>query len=291
VLAGLRRDGSEFPVEISLTPLETEEGALVSGTIRDLTLQKKTEEEVRRHREDLAHVTRFATMGELAVSLAHELNQPLSAMVTNAQAAVRLLANNPAGIEDVSEALQDIASDGKRAGGVIHGLRKLLRRGERDSVVLDVNEMVREVLLLLHSEAIERKIAIVHELAPELPTVSGDRIQLQQVLLNLILNGFEAMSENKEGDRRLVVSTGADGSDTIEIAVRDSGVGLEQDTIDHLLDAFFTTKPGGMGMGLTINRSIVQAHGGQLGGKQNSDGGATFFFTVPVETDAGDPAI
>jgi two-component system sensor kinase FixL len=284
-LAGLRRDGSEFPVEISLTPLETDEGLLVSGTIRDLTRQKKAEAEVRRHREDLAHVTRFATMGELAASLAHELNQPLSAMVTNAQAAVRLLANNPAGIEDVNEALRDIASDGRRAGGVIHGLRKLLRRGERDSVALDVNELVREVLLLLHSEAIERKIAIIHELAPELPAVHGDRIQLQQVLLNLILNGFEAMSESK-GDRRLVVATTADGSDTIEIAVRDSGVGLERDDIDHLLDAFVTSKPGGMGMGLTINRSIVEAHGGQLGGKRNPDGGATFFFTIPVAADA-----
>jgi signal transduction histidine kinase len=156
-------------------------------------------------------------------------------------------------------------------------------------VVLDVNELVREVLLLLHSEAIERKIAIIHELAPELPAVHGDRIQLQQVLLNLILNGFEAMSENEEGDRRLVVGTATADSDHIEIVVRDSGVGLEQDDIDHLLDAFFTTKPGGMGMGLTINRSIVDAHGGQLGGKQNPDGGAIFFFTIPVATETGDP--
>jgi two-component system sensor kinase FixL len=284
-LFGLCRDGTEFPVEISLTPLETDEGVLVSGTIRDMTKQRKAEDQVRRHREELAHVTRFATMGELAASLAHEINQPLSAMVTNAQAATRLLAGESSEIEEVAEALRDIAADGKRAGEVIRGLRKLLKRGDHEPTMLDVNELVEEVLMLMHAEAIEREISMTSALAPGLPAVYGDRIQLQQVVLNLILNGSEAMSEVEDGDRRLVVSTAKGPAGTVEVAVRDSGEGIEPEDLDHLFEAFFTTKPDGMGMGLTINRSIIEAHRGHIGARQNGDRGATFHFTLPAATE------
>jgi PAS domain S-box-containing protein len=244
--------------------------------------RKQAEAQAHSHREELAHVTRVATMGELAASLAHELNQPLAAMVANAQAAKRLLTAKYQDVDEVSAALADIAEEGKRAGEVIRGLRELLRRGERQQVLLEPNRLISDVLSLVHGDAVIRNISLTTRLAPDLPAVLGDRIQLQQVVLNLILNGAEAMSGVEGGERELVITTARSEPGAIEVAVRDAGIGLDAESADRMFEAFYGTKPDGMGMGLSISRSIVEAHGGRIWATQNAGSGATLHFTVPI---------
>ena len=233
-------------------------------------------------REDLAHVTRVATMGELAASIAHELNQPLAAMVSNAQAARRFLSQESPELDEVQEALEEIAEDGKRAGKVIRGLRELLKRGDRERKVLEVNQFVEDVLALVRSDAVMQNITLTTRLASDLPKVSGDQVQLQQVVLNLLRNGSEAMGDLKNGKRELVIATALGNAGDVEISVRDSGAGINADDMWRLFDAFYTTKPDGLGMGLSINRSIVEAHKGRIWATPNADEGTTFHFTLPT---------
>jgi two-component system sensor kinase FixL len=221
-------------------------------------------------------------MGELAASLAHELNQPLAAILSNAQAARRFLAMAEPDLEEVREALADIIEDDRRAGRVIRGLRALLKKGDVEAEPLDVNSLVREVVALTHSDAVVRNIEIRLELASDLPPVHGDRVRLQQVLLNLMLNGAEAMEHIEAEARELIVQTARDEAGVL-VSVRDAGVGLDEHNIDRIFDTFFTTKPGGLGMGLAICRSIVEAHGGRLWATANTDRGATFQFTLPCD--------
>jgi two-component system sensor kinase FixL len=242
--------------------------------------------EGQRLRQDLAHVGRVSTMGELTASLAHELNQPLTAILSNAQTAQRMLTSDKADLGELREILGDIVEDDKRAGEVIHRLRGFLRKSNIELAALDIGELVGQVARLANSDAILRNVAIRLELAPGLPPVCGDRVQLQQVILNLLMNGLDAMRESGEGERTLVLRTESGGPASVVVAVEDSGVGIDEADLDHVFHAFYTTKPDGLGMGLAIARSIVEAHGGRLQARNNPRSGATFSFTLPVITAA-----
>lgn len=253
-------------------------GAVISYT--DITERKKAEEESRRAREELTHAVRVSMMGELMASLAHELNQPLAAIRSNAQAALRFLSASTPNLEEVRAALAEIVEDDRWASEVIRRLRMLARRGESERAQVDLNEIVRDTLQLVRTEAIERNISVELDLAPVLPSVLGDRVQLQQVILNLLLNAVEAMA-GPDSHRSLVVRTEERG-DAVIVSVQDSGRGLGDAELQRIFDAFYTTKPEGLGMGLSISQSIVDAHGGRLWGKRNADRGMTFEFSLPA---------
>jgi two-component system sensor kinase FixL len=284
-LYGLRKDGRQVPIEIGLAPIETPEKLFVLASIADITDRKEAELDAQLHRAELAHVTRVATMGELAASLAHELNQPLTAILSNAQAAQRFLDSDPVDLKEVSEILQDIVQDNRRAGDVIHRLRALVRKEELDAAPLDVASIIRDVFVLTHSDAILRGSRVSLELDAALPTVRGDRVQLQQVILNLLLNAFDAMNTVSPDQRHVSVTAGLDGTAMVRIAVRDRGIGIRDDMLDEIFQPFFTTKREGLGMGLSISRSIIRAHQGRLWAENNPDGGAIFTFTLPVYGD------
>jgi signal transduction histidine kinase len=244
--------------------------------------RRRSEMEGQRLRQDLAHVGRVSTIGALTTSLAHELNQPLTAILSNAEAAEQLLDSGAPNLKEVREILQDIAKDDRRATQVIHRLRGLLRKGTLEPSSLDINEIIGEVARLVSADAVGRNVSVRLELAPELPPIWGDRVQLQQVVLNLLLNGLDAMPEAGGGDRSLLLRTIRAGAEGIQVAVRDSGTGIDEAALDQVFQAFYTTKAAGMGMGLTIARAIVEAHGGRLEAGNNPAGGATFSFTLPV---------
>ena len=244
--------------------------------------RKQGELEAQRLRQDLTHIGRVSALGELTASLAHELNQPLTAILSNAQAAERLLAAAAPNLEEVREILRDIVTDDRRATEVIRRLRALVKKGDLEFVPLDLNELIREVARLMGSDAISRGISLSLELAADLPTVRGDRVQLQQVVLNLVLNGLDAMHEPGGGERTLVIRTARDGADAVAVSVQDAGTGIDEKNVDQLFHPLFTTKTEGLGMGLTIARTIVDAHGGRLSAANNVTAGATFQFSLPV---------
>jgi PAS domain S-box-containing protein len=247
------------------------------GTLMDVTERRRAEEE----RQALAHSNRITTMGQLTASIAHEVNQPIAAVVTNAQAALRWLNMQPPDPEEVRQALDRIVNQGRRAGDVISRMRALVRKAPPRKDQLDINEVIREVIALTRSELHRTGTLLQTQLAHGLPLVPGDRVQLQQVMLNLILNAVEAMRGSDEGSRELLISTEADGANGVRIGVRDWGPGLEPESLDRLFDAFYTTKPDGMGMGLSICRSIIEAHGGRVWATTNVPQGAAFQFTLP----------
>ena len=252
------------------------------GSCIDISDRKRSESESIKHRDELAHVTRVSTMGELAASLAHELNQPLTAILSNAQAAQRFLSTKPSDVEEVREILEDIVGDNKRAGEVIRRMRALIKKEEFEFNELDVSEMIQEIMLLVHSDAVLRNVNVRLEVDSTLPQTCGDKIQLQQVLLNLILNAFDAMKDCPIAERQVLLRAGRDGAHMLQIAVSDHGTGLTSDKLDQIFQPFYTTKRDGLGMGLSISRSIVEAHGGRLFGENNRGPGATFSFTLPV---------
>jgi PAS domain S-box-containing protein len=253
------------------------------GTVMDVTERRRAEED----RQALAHANRITTMGQLTASIAHEVNQPIAAVVTNAQAALRWLNMQPPDPEEVRQALDRIVKAGRRAGDVISRMRALVRKAPPRKDQLDINDTVREVIALTRSELNRTGTSLQTQLADGLPLVPGDRIQLQQVMLNLILNAVEAMNGSDGGLRELLISSEEDGANGVRIAVRDWGPGLTLESLDRLFDAFYTTKPDGMGMGLSICRSIVEAHGGRLWATPNLPQGAVFQFTLPQ---LGEPA-
>jgi signal transduction histidine kinase/integral membrane sensor domain MASE1 len=265
---------------MSVVPLNRPEGgAVISHT--DITERKRAELEAQRSREELAHFTRVTTMGELTASLAHELNQPLTGILANAQAARRYLDATPPDLGEVREILSDIVDDDKRAAEVIQRLRDLLRKGESQQTPLDLNALVRDVARLVSSDAVIRNVTVTLALDPDLPLVSADRVQLQQVVLNLLLNGMEAMGEGAAGEQTLVVRTERTDAKGADVSVRDAGPGLRAGTEELVFEPFYTTKPAGMGMGLAIARSIIEAHGGTIWAANNPVGGATFHFALP----------
>jgi PAS domain S-box-containing protein len=265
-------------------PIIDESGSAnqVLGTSTDITQRKATEEELRRQREELAHLTRVWNMGELAASLAHELNQPLTAILSNAQAAQRFLSGKPSDIEEVREILHDIVEDNKRAGEVIRRMRALVKREDFEFSSLDLSDIIREIMSLVHSDAILRNVRVRLGVDPALPHPRGDKVQLQQVLLNLLLNAFDAMRDSPADEREVLLRAELDGPDMVRISITDRGTGLTSDQLDKIFQPFFTTKREGLGMGLSISRSIVDVHGGRLWAENNIDQGATFSFTLPV---------
>jgi PAS domain S-box-containing protein len=255
----------------------------VLGASTDITRRRETELELREQRAELAHVARISTMGELAASLAHELNQPLTAILSNAQAALRFLSGKPADLEEVREILGDIVQDNSRAGEVIRRIRALVKKEEPEFTSVNLVSLVRDVVVLLHSDAILQNVRIVLELEDGLAAVRGDKVQLQQVVLNLMLNAFDAMKDCGVPEREVKLRVAREeDSGSIQVTVKDRGRGLSMDKLDKIFQPFYTTKREGLGMGLSICRSIIEAHRGRLWAENNPDDGATFYFTVPV---------
>ena len=253
------------------------EGVEFVGTLMDVTERRRAEEE----RQALAHANRITTMGQLTASIAHEVNQPIAAVVTNAQAALRWLNMQPSDPEEVRQALDRIVRNGRRAGDVIGRIRALVAKAATRNDQLDINEVMLEVIALTRSELRGSGTSLQTQLANRLPLILGDRIQLQQVMLNLIFNAVEAMSGSGDGSRELLIRTEQDGPAGVLVAVQDSGPGLKPESVDRLFDAFYTTKPDGMGMGLSICRSIIEAHGGRMWATANVPQGAVFLFNLP----------
>jgi PAS domain S-box-containing protein len=247
----------------------------------DISERIRAAQETHQLREELNHVNRVATMGELSAALAHELNQPLTAILNNANAAQRILKHEQPDMDEIRDILVDIANDDRRAGAIIQRLRALLLKGEPVRTLQDINEIVLEVIELVRGEAIENNIKLSTQLEKTLPKVVVDRVQLQQVMLNLIVNGFDAMKAI-EGKKELQIKTTCNGAETIKLSVIDSGAGLDQDKMQLMFDAFFTTKPQGMGMGLSICRTIIDGHGGYLWANRNSEQGMSLHLELPI---------
>jgi PAS domain S-box-containing protein len=261
---------------------------LVRGVSLDVTERKRSERETQNLRQEIAHVGRVSMMGQLASALAHEINQPLGAILRNAEAAELFMRHASPDLDEVRAILADIIKNDQRAGAVIDKMRALLKRHEIEAVRLDVSELVADVVTLVRSDVLTRRVRLEVHVPSDLCPVRCDRVHLQQVLLNLVLNGMDAVDGVKQEDRRVTVSARPDGAHFIELAVSDAGHGIPADSLAHVFDPFFTTKPDGMGMGLPISRTIVEAHGGRLWAENNHDGGgATFRFTLPIAEEAG----
>jgi PAS domain S-box-containing protein len=279
-----RKDGSRVPVFIGAATFE-EGGAQGVAFVLDLSERKRAEEALRTSHAALAHASRLITMGELTASIAHEVNQPLTAVVNNANACISLLPTGAPNLEEVRQALTEIIEDADRAGAVIARVRQLAKRAPSEKSLLDLRDVVQDVLALVRYESAARKVTIRTELSKDLPSVFGDRVQLQQVLLNLIINGMDAMNDVEESKRVLTICGRREtqaGTLAARLSVEDSGVGFKPEEMDLLFEAFYTTKPQGMGMGLAISRSIIEAQGGRLWAEPNQGPGATFLFSLPA---------
>jgi PAS domain S-box-containing protein len=257
----------------------------VRGVMLDLTNRKRAEEALRQARADLAHVSRVTTMGELTASLAHEIKQPIAAASTNASTCLRWLAGDTPNIEEARAAATRIVKDGQRAAEIISRIRQLFKKDTPQRELVDVNEVIREMIVLLRGEAMRHNISVRTELAADLPQVMGDRVQLQQGLMNLMINGIDAMKD-ADGTRELAIKSQRAENEEVVVSVTDTGVGLPPQQAEQIFNAFFTTKPHGTGMGLRISRSIIESHGGRLWAADNSPRGATFYFTLPSKAEA-----
>jgi len=277
------RNGAQIVVASRWSLQQDERGAAVTilETDNDITEQKRAEEALLKAQTDLAHASRVATLGELAASIVHEVNQPIAAIVSNGDACLRWLGQKPPDLGEARESVEAMIRDSYRAGEVVRRLRGLAKRTEPQKVRLDFNEIIDDVLLVVEREMLRHQVTARTELAHALPAVFGDRIQLQQVILNLIMNALDAMSSVSGRSRELIVRAQRHDDDHVIIAVQDSGIGFETENANRLFAAFFTTKPDGMGMGLAICRSIVEAHGGRLWASPNAGPGATFQFILP----------
>ena len=249
---------------------------------RDITERQQAQLEMRRLQDEIAHVGRVSMMGQLASSLAHEINQPLGAILRNAEAAELFLESKTPDLEEIRTILADIRADDQRAGSVIDRMRSLLKRHVLNTQLLDLNELVGDVAQLARPDAATRQVKLAVNLPADLPPVRGDRVHLQQVLLNLIVNGMDAMNGASPENRRVTVSAREGAAQTVEVSVSDTGHGITTEKLAKVFDPFFTTKPDGMGMGLPISRTIVESHGGRLWVESNNGSGATFRFTLPL---------
>ena len=282
-LFGLRKDGSEVSVEIGLSPIQSSNGPLVLASIVDITERKLAELEAARQRHDLAHLARASTVGEFSSSLAHELTHPITAILSNAQAAQRFLAHDDVDLDEVRDILNDIVTQDQRAGEVIHGLRRLLKKGGPQAHCddVDLNEVIRDVVKLMRNDLINRDVTVDTDLAQNLPAVTGDHVQLQQVLLNLMLNGCDAMADCDSSERRLLIASQLENC-AVRLSITDRGGGIPEKNMEQVFERFFTTKKEGMGLGLSVCRTIIDAHRGKIWATNNAGRGATFHFRVPI---------
>jgi signal transduction histidine kinase len=285
-LAMLELLASQAAISLDHARLYADFGRLNAELTQENSDRRKAEEELRQKeislreaQTELAHVSRVTTMGELAASIAHEVKQPLAGIVTNANASLRWLASELPNLKEAREAIGRIIRDGNRANDVVTRMRALFKKAYTAKERFDINDAIGEVAILTQREARRNQVALRIEPAADLPTVTGDRVQLQQVVMNLILNGIEAMSTIEDRERDLVIRTQRGEGDEVRVAVQDSGIGFDPRSAERMFDAFHTTKPGGLGMGLSISRSIVESHGGRLWAVPNDGPGATFQFT------------
>ena len=277
----LMPDGSVKYVHVVTHAVRDESGKLeFVGAVLDVTERKQAEEALHKAQAELAHVTRVTTLGEMTASIAHEINQPLAAVVNNASACLRWLAAS--NLEEARQSAALVIADGHRAGEIINRIRALINKAPPQKDWLDINETIIEVIALARSEAQKNRVSLQSQLSSDLPLILADRIQLQQVILNLMINAIEAMNGINDAPRELLVSSAKGDSQGVLVTVRDSGPGLDPKSLDHLFDAFYTTKPQGMGMGLAISRSIIEAYGGRLWATANEGRGAVFQFTLPL---------
>jgi two-component system sensor kinase FixL len=281
-LFGRRKDGSEFPVEIGLNPIQTPEGMLVLAAVVDISARKLAEAEAIQRREELSHLGRVAVMGELTASMAHELNQPLAGIISNASAGQRFIDRGNIDPRELRDLLADIVADGRRASEVIRGIRSMMKKGSLVRHRVYLNDLVTNVVRMIKWDSTLRSCDVDTLLEPDLPSIEGDPIQLQQVLLNLLINAFDAMRDTPLSRRKVVIVTERNGDNAIRTSVRDYGTGIAAEARDRLFDHFFTTKAQGLGMGLAIVRSIVESHSGTIAGENVEGGGARFYFTLPV---------
>jgi len=289
-LFGLRKDGSEVPIEIGLNPIHTPEGLFVLASIIDISQRKHAELEAARRRNEMAHLSRVTMLGELSGSIAHELSLPLSAILSNAQAAQRILANGDVNHAEVQEILNEIVSENRHAVEVIRRLRLFLRKGDVEEHSLCINELVQDVLNLVRSDLINQKVTVDCEIGQNLPSLTGDPVQLQQVLLNLVVNACDAMAQCDIGHRRILIRAANENDcNAVVVSVSDHGSGIPDG--EQIFEPFFTTKKKGMGLGLSVCRSIITAHRGKLWATNNPDCGATFHMSLPIAASRDDLVI
>ncbi|HKZ08101.1 MAG TPA: PAS domain S-box protein [Methylomirabilota bacterium] len=276
-----RKDGAEVPVEVGLSPVVTEQGVFVVASAIDISERRRAELEAESLRRDLAHISRVTTMGELTAAIVHELSQPLTAIRTNAQAGLRLLASGKRDARELEEILEDIVAADARAGQVIQQMRALFKKGESERRPLLLNNLVHDVISLVAGDAFSRSVSVSLDLAPRLASVLGDRVQLQQVLLNLVMNAFDAMRDC--GGGRMTVRTRALSDRWVQLDVADTGLGIPADKVEAIFEPFVSTKPTGMGMGLSVSRTIVRAHGGRIWAENDPEGGAVIHVALPAD--------
>jgi two-component system, LuxR family, sensor kinase FixL len=282
-----KRDGTCVSVASRWSLQRNERGRPVAilETNNDITERRRTQEALDRTQAELAHVSRVTTLGELAASIAHEVNQPLAGIVTNGAACLRWLGREPPELDEARRAVESMINDGKRASEVVSRLRALSKKTDPQRLRLDLNEVIDEVILLFQRELLNNRVALRLELASALPPVLGDRIQLQQVLMNLLINAIQAMAPVTGQPRELLIRSRRHDANQVVLEVMDSGIGITPENADRLFSAFFTTKPDGMGIGLSICRSIIEAHGGRIWASPNTGPGATLQFTLPLSED------
>jgi PAS domain S-box-containing protein len=279
----MTKKGEKRTILLNVGAVRDKDGTIIhSASIQtDITEHKRAEIEVNRARTQLLHVERSARMGELTASLAHELNQPLAAILSNAQAALRFLQSKEVNLDELREILQDIIQDDQRAGNIIRSLRSMMKREERERNAIILNSVLSEVIQIFHTESIFRNVHIDTEFDESLPPVLGDKVQLQQVALNLIVNAADAMSQNPPEHRRIILGTQVK-KDRVRVTIRDFGPGIDQGNVDRIFQPFFSTKRTGLGMGLAVSQTIVEAHGGHIWAENHPDSGATFFIELPI---------
>jgi two-component system, LuxR family, sensor kinase FixL len=280
---GLRKDGSTFPMDLSVGEARQDGESIFVGIIRDLTSRKRTEAELEQARAELVRVARVTALGELSAAIAHEVNQPLTGLVSSGNACLRWLAGDVPNLKAARQSVERMISAGSRAGEVIRRIRALVGNAPPLRDRLNINDAITEVIALIRGEIQRNRISLRTKLSTDVPLVLGDRIQLQQVILNLILNAMEAMSDVGPQSRELSVSSAKDGPNGALVSVRDSGTGLDGTVLDRLFETFYTTKAHGMGIGLAVSRTIIQAHGGRLWAAPNVPQGAIFQFTLPPD--------
>ena len=282
---GRRKDGSTFPMGLSVGEAKQEGESIFVGIIHDLSASRRTEGELQQAQTELARVARVTTLGELTAAIAHEVNQPLTGLVSSGNACLRWLASEPPNLEAARNSVERMVSAGNRASEVITRIRALVANSLPQRELLDINEAITEVVALIDREVQRNHVSLQLDLADNVPPILGDRIQLQQVVLNLVLNAIEAMSEVGDRRRELSVSSATDENNGALVVVRDSGTGLGAASADRLFEAFYTTKAHGMGIGLAVSRTIIQAHGGRLWATPNMPHGAIFQFSLPADSE------